>query len=206
MAVTRQLIFGIDPYTNEQYINTFSFADVPDSNALSKAFTCGLVPNSRTSGVSLMQESVFLGTTSAVGVTYQAYKDTIGTDGTTGVTATAVFQRIDPEARADVPAMRAARQVTQKRFLSLDFASPTTYQDDVQVSYCQDGDPTTGDPITWKDFLGTIGDTKLSFDGCRANFIYIRVIDTSVRYNVLGVTPFSIEYISDGEEREGGNE
>lgn len=206
MGITRQLIFAIDPYSNEQYINTFSFADVPDGNSSSKAFTCGLVPHSRTSGVSLMQESAFLGTTSGVGLTFQAFKDTLSKDGTSDVTATVVFQRIDPDARADITRHDSdGRNVTQKRFLNINFSLPSPYESGFAIDYCLDGDPTTGDPVTWKNFLGTAGNSKLSFDGALGTFFYLRIIDTSMRYNVIGVPPFSLEYISEGPEREGGN-
>lgn len=205
MGITRQLIFGIDPYSSEQRISTLSFADVPDANTTSKAFTCGLVPHSRSSGVSLMQETMFLGTTSAVGKTFQALKDTLSMDGAMAVTATAVTQRIDPEARADDSGRNAPRDVTQKRFLNLNFSVTSPFRDGMSISYCLDGDPISGDPVTWKDFLGTEGDTKISFDGARGNFCNLRFVDTSVRYNEIAVPAFALNYVPEGAEREGGN-
>lgn len=200
MSLTRQLIFGIDPYRQEGYIQTLSFEDVPDANTSSKAFTCGLVPNSRSSGASLLQETMFLGTTSAVGKTYQALKDTLSLDGSMASTATWVSQRIDPEARAD---SRNVRMVTQKRWLSVTFNGESVLRDGVSIQYCLDGDPLSGDPITWRDFVGSEGDRKLYFDGARSHWIHIKVVDESTTFNEIVIPPFSVEYISDGTEREG---
>lgn len=204
MGITRQLIFGIDPYSSEQNINTFSFEDVPDANTSSKAFTCGMIPHARSSGTSMMQETVFLGTTSGVGKTFQAFKDTLALDGSMEVTATAVTQRIDPNARADVK--DSVKGVTQKRFLNLNFSGISPFRSDMEITFCLDGDPISGDPVTWLDFVGTSGDSKISFDGARGGFCHIRFVDTSVRYNVIAVPAFSLEYISEGAEREGGND
>lgn len=204
MAITRQLIFGIDPYGREPYIQTFAFADVPDANEDSKAFTCGVVPHSRSSGVSLMQESVFLGTTSAVGKTFQAFRDTVAQDGSSTVTAMAVTQRLDPDARLDTGSdSTQAKRVTKKRFINVNFSGQSPLRSDVEISYCLDGDPLSGDPVVWRDFLADEGDTKLSFDGALGTFCHIKIVDESTTYNEVVFPPFCLEYISEGTEREG---
>jgi hypothetical protein len=200
MGTTRQLIFGIDPYGNEPLIQTLEFAQVPDANLTGKAFTCGVVPKARSSGVSLMQETVFLGTTSAVGKTFQALVDTLAEDDGETVTATAVTQRIDPDARADGSNFQS---VTQKRYLTINFNGNSVIRTGASASYCLDGDPISGDPLTWVNFLGTTGDTKLSFDGAKGNFAHLRFIDASNSYHEVAVPPFCVEYISEGVEREG---
>lgn len=204
MGITRQLIFGIDPYGTEPLIQTLEFSDVVDANTEGKAFTCGIVPKGRSYGVSLIQEAMFLGTTSFVGKTYHALMDTLAQDGTEAVTATAVTQRIDPDARID-SSRRNPLRVTKKRFLTINFNGKSPLRTGVSIQYCLDGDPISGDAVTWIDFLGNVGDTKLSFDGALGNYIHIRLVDSSNKYHESVLPPFSIEYISEGEEREGGS-
>lgn len=200
MGTTRQIIFGIDPYREESYIQTLAFASVPDANTSAKAFTCGVVPSSKGTGASLLQEVIWLGTTTATALTFKALDDTVSLDGASTVTAMAVTQRLDPDARVD---SGDARAVTQKRFHNANFNGKSPKRTGVTIQHCLDGDPISGDPITWTDLVGDNGDTKLYFEGARGSFIHLKFTDTSTTYNTVVIPPFGIEYTSEGPEREG---
>lgn len=200
MGTTRQLIFAINPYGDDEYMTTISFAQVPDANLTSKAFTCGLVQNGSTSGATLMQETVWLGTTDAVGKTFQAFDSSLAEDDGETVTAMAVTQRLDPDARAD---SKNPRFVSQKRYLTLNAHGKPLKRSGVTVQACVDGDPLSGDSLTWVDLQGDNDDQLLYFEGARGNFIHLKIVDSSNTHSEVAIPAFSIAYNPDGPEREG---
>lgn len=198
---TRQLIFGIDP-KRRGLACTLAFAAIPDGNSEGKAFTCGVVPPARGTGINIMQESMFLGTTSGVGETFQALKDDVALDGDEPVAARLISHRIDPDARADSD---QALQATQKQYLTLNFNGVSPRESGATIKYSKDSDPVTDPVTTWYDFIGAVDDTLLHFKKTSANWINLLIEDSSTVYNQPMLPPFSIEYQSDGEEREGGD-
>ena len=204
MAITRQLIFAITPGENGRRDECFSlaFGDVADGNSSGEAFTCGVMPPSKGSGISIMQETVFLGTTSGAALTFQAFKDTLALDGSTAIRGRAITHRIDPDARAD---SSARRSVTQKEYENLNFNGTSPMERGATIQYCRDTYPLRDATVEWNPFGGSSTDTLLSFEKRLANWVNIKIEDSSTSVGVPLLPPFSIEYISDGEEREGAD-
>lgn len=199
MSITRQLIFGIDPYASEAYLSTYSFADIPDANTTALAFTCGFVPSSKSSGASLVQETIWLGTTSGIAKTYRAFDDALATDGSTTVTATAITQRLDPDARVD---SKNPKLVSQKRYLTVNFNGPSPLRTGVTMQLCVGGNPISGDPVTWLSLVGKAGDTLFYCESARGGYVHLKFTDASTRYNEVVIPPYGLAYEDDGPERE----
>lgn len=160
MGSTRQLIIVVNP--KEGRLTTFKFADVVDGNDESKAFTCGYYPWSKGAGKSVLQETAFLGTTPAVGQTYQAFRDDKSQDGTTPIVARAITQRIDPDVRPDVNIKRVK---TAKRFLSISFNGKSPSEVGLDVYYAKDSDPIKDPMVNWLEAKAASGDTVLGVEG-----------------------------------------
>ena len=194
MAIARQLILGIDPANGESF--TVAFADVPDGNTEQKFFLCGYCPPQKGLGISVMQESVFLGTSQPVGRTYQAFLDALSLDDLTPITGRVVTHRIDPEARADANALKNA---TTKRYLKLILGGDNPMQaNEATIEWLKDEDP-LGPMATWQPIAGDADDTVLHFESGLANFIHLKIEDASMVVNRIVLPPFSIGFYSIGD-------
>lgn len=198
MAVTRQIIFGISP--KEGLAQTFSFVQAPDSNSSSKAFTCAIVPKTRGAGVNLLQETVFLGTTSAAGVTLQAFKRGVAKDGIHTVTASAVSHRLDPDVRED----RRSRSHTTKRYRRIYFHGDNPRAAGREIYYTKDTDPLTDPMTTWTAFEGDADKSFNEFSSGIAEYIHIKMVDETDVIDSEALCEFSLEYYSTAP-REGIN-
>lgn len=190
MATTRQIIFGIDP--RQGLAQFLSFAQVPDGNASEKAFTCAFVPPARSSGTTLMQESVFIGGNTGAGITLRALQDTLALDGTDPITAQWVSARIDPEVRADA---NQVRRKIAKRYdkLSWNGENPEL-RGDTTVQWAKDIDPINSPTVNWMSFSGVPARSRVQFPSGLAEWIHLRIVDTSTVTGLISVPPFMIEY------------
>lgn len=201
MASTRQLIIGVDP--DKGIAETLSFTEISDGNNMGKCFTCGVLPDARGSGSNFMQETVFLGTSSAAGITLQAFKDTLAMDGSTAVTGTIVTHRLDPLARMDARVGGKLRQVTMKKYLSLEWAGTNPQADGRAVQFCKNVDPIGGGTFVWENLQGGDSDTVMQFLEGLAQWIHLRIVDSTNIANQVVMPPFGLVYnnLGDGRER-----
>ena len=201
MGITRQYIFGIDPKGG--VCQTFGYAQVPDANTSGKAITCAHYPAAKGSGVSLMQETLFFGTTSAVGKMFQTFKDSQSLDGTEAIEGEFITARLDPDNRADGGPNRG-RDSTQKRFYFVNHNSPTMIDRGGTLYWTKDVDPLTDSMVVWTEFQANEGDTKFYFEKGNANWIHLRGVHDGVSSNSVHLSGFALNYdtISRGEGRD----
>lgn len=200
MAITRQVIFGIDPELG--LAETLSYSEVPDNNVSAKTFTSAFVPVTRGAGVTLLQESLFLGGSSEAGVMFQTLKDNLAQDGTTNIVSTFVTARIDPESR---PEIRAPREANTKRYHSLQVNGVNPLAKGVTLSWTKDVDPIRGPTVLWKDFNGDGSKTVLMFESGLAEWVHLRGVHSAATSNEIHLDNFQIGYYPVGEGRQGGD-
>jgi hypothetical protein len=197
VSTTRQLVFGIDP--QQGLAEFFTFAQVPDGNADSKAFTCCFIPPARGVGVVLMQESVFIGGNASVGMTLQAFQDALGQDGTENISARFVSARLDPEARMD--ANQVHRKVA-KRYEKITWNGDNPALRGCEVLWTKDVDPINDRSTTWIPFSTTDPTrSRVQFESGLAEWIHIWVIDETTQVGVVALPPFMIEYYTTGPQQ-----
>lgn len=189
MGITRQIVFctGKD---GELY-STQSFSAVADGNSSAKAFVSAYVPPSKGTGVNPEQETIFVGTTSAVGKTYQIFRNDLALDDGATITGSAITRRIDPEARIDKNQIRIANS---KRYHALRFHGQAPNLTDVIIEWTKDVDPTTSPMITWEELTGDSGDIVLEFESGLAEWVHLRVTDTGTVVGRPVFNAFAIVY------------
>ena len=196
---TRQIIFGIDPRGSDPLTFTLVFDDIQDGNEDLKAFTCGYYPPTKGAGSSLAQESIFLGTTTDAGLTFQALRDDKTQDGTTAITARAITQRIDPDARPDA---NIARSKSTKRFLQIAFNGKAPSDLGLDVYYAKDSDPIKDPAVTWIEATSATGDTQLEFEDGLADWLNLKFETTVSNVDDEIISAFDVIYYGTGS-REG---
>lgn len=193
VSITRQLILGVDPVSGNSF--TLAFGDIPDGNMLDKGFLCGYCPPQKSGGVSIMQECVFLGTTAGTGQTFAAFRDDLALDGTTPIKGRVITHRIDPDARADVNQVKMS---TTKRYLKLILGGKNPMQNGATIQWLKDVDPF--DPMAmWQNIAGDTDDTVLLFETGIANFIHLKLEDSSPVVNEVVLPPLAIGYYPIGD-------
>lgn len=199
MAITRQLVFCIDPKSGVAC--TFSYADIPDANDSSKAITCAHVPAARGSGISVMQESMFFGTTSAVGKTFQTLRDTLAKDGTEDISAEFITSRVDPDNRSDE---RTQREPTTKRYEWLIFNGPHPVEKGGNLYWTKDVDPIRDSLVTWNQFSMDAGDSTTYFESGLAEWVHLRGVFSAIQNNEIHLSGFGVQYntVRSGENRD----
>lgn len=194
-GITRQFCFGINPESGEA--NLYEWADVPDGNSSAKAFTCGVVPPCKGAGINAFQETVFLGTTSGVGKTFQTFKDRVALDGTQPITATAITHRIDPDAREDGPYGKAT---TMKRYESIQWAGKNPAESGAHVYYARNSDPLVA--ATWTELAGDVTDSLVTFVKGLAQWVNLKIVDATTNINTVILPPFGVNYTTIGDGRD----
>ena len=197
MAITRQLLFVVSP--KDGVVNTFSFSGIDDANNESKAFTCGHVPGARGSGATLMQDLMFLGTTSAVGQTYRTFDDSLGADGSDSIVSEFITARIDPDNRDE-----RARDSTTKRYEWADFNGPNLSEFGGSLYWASDVDPVREPMLSWNQFSLSSGDTRGYFESGLANHVHLRGVHTGSDQGKIHLSGFAIHYttVARGEGRD----
>lgn len=188
-GITRQFCFGINPDTGEA--NLYEWTDVPDGNSTGKAFTCGVVPPSKGAGINAFQETVFLGTSSGVGKTLQAFVDGVAMDGSQAIVATAITHRIDPDAREDGPTGKAT---TIKRYESIQWAGKNPAENGAVVSYAKNADPVNDASVTWTPLAGDSDDSLVTFNKGLAQWMNLKITDSTTNINTVILPPFGVNY------------
>lgn len=196
-GITRQFCFGINPETGEA--NLYAWEDVPDGNSTGKAFTCGVIPPSKGAGINAFQETAFLGTTSGVGKTFQTFMDGIAMDGSQPIVSTAITHRIDPDARDDGPYGKAT---TLKRYENIQWAGKNPAEYGATVSYAKNSDPATDASVTWTEFAGNAADSILTFVKGLAQWMNLKITDSSININTVILPPFGVNYTTVGDQRD----
>lgn len=204
MGVTRVLIFAIDPYQEQGNLGpglctTISYADVPDGNDTEKAFTCAYVPPSKGLGVSIAQETMFLGTTSAAGKMYQTLDRRLSLDGSTAITYDVITARVDPDNSSD----SSSRESTTKRYDVLDFNGPSFLDFSGTGYWAKDCNPVEDASVTWKTFQHQAGKTGLYFESGLANWIHVRATGSSPNSGSTVFSGFTVRYRHIGKGVEG---
>ncbi len=198
MGVSRQLILCIDPRSDS--INTISFTAVADGNSSGKIFTCAYVPPAKGAGISITQETMFVGGVAEVGTMYQALKQDVTMDGASNVVSEFITQRIDPASRSEGG---GARTNSTKRYLSLQFNGTVPADKEVELSRAKDIDPVGGNTVTWTDFAGSSGDTIFEFESGLADWVHLRGAHDAATGNEVHLDNFLLHYVRVGEGREG---
>lgn len=190
MAVTRQLIFVISP--KDGVVNTYSFSGIDDANNEGKAFTCGYVPGARGSGSTLMQDLMFLGTTSAAGKTYRTFDDSLGLDGSDTIRSEFITARIDPDNRENF----GGRDSTTKRYEWVDLNGPNLAEIGGDIYWVSDTDPVNDPNLIWTEFNINSGDTRGYFESGLANHVHLRGVHTGTDQGKVHLSGFAIHYIT----------
>lgn len=205
MAVTRVALFLISPFESQDDLGpgittTLSYAAVPDANETGKSFTCAYYPPTRGSGVSIGQETMFLGTNSAVGKNFQTFKNNLALDGSSPIEAEFISQRLDPENRGD---SQQGRDSVQKRYdvLAMDGANLT--DDSGQLFWLKDIDPITSPSVQWTEFSYASGDKGFYFESGLAKFVHIRGTYSGTTVGQRLLSGFSLRYRLVGHSEQG---
>lgn len=205
MAVTRVALFLISPFEQQPdvgpgIVSTLSYATVPDANATGKSFTCAYCPPSRGSGVSVAQETMFVGTNAAGGKTLQTFKNNLALDGSAAITAEFISQRLDPENRGD---SNQGRDSVSKRydFVAMDGANLT--DDGGQLYWLKDIDPATSPVVSWTEFTYTAGDRGFYFESGLGKFVHLRGVYDGMTAGQRLLSGFSLRYRLVGKSEEG---
>ena len=189
MAIVRQIIFAIDPETDES--TTLSYSAVPDYNDDGYMFSCAFVPPAKGTAVNLLQETMFLGTQDA-GITLQTLRDDLSMDGSSSIVATAITSAIDPETVA--VERRDLRTRTTKRFRNISFGGNVIPEAvGATICYCKDADPSS-ESVTWETFGGSAADRVRYFKSGIAERIHLKIVDNVARVNQPVLSAFEIEY------------
>ncbi len=169
MAVSRNITIGIDP--KDGLTNTYTWAIVEDGNSAGKVLVCGYIPRTKGSGISPMQETMFLGGLN-LGTTYQTLQQNLAQDDGVDFEADAIFSNLDPviatEGTADT-----------KRFVRLDFPTFNPFSKNVTVRYSSNTESPQERPATWYNFTHTAGSLRAFFNGVTARFVNVRVTKTT---------------------------
>jgi hypothetical protein len=196
-GTTRQLCFGIDPYTGEA--NLYEWIDVPDSNASAKSFTCGVVPAAKGAGINAMQETVFLGTTSAAAQTFQSFVDTVAMDGSQHIVGSAITHRIDPDCREDGPYGKSA---TAKRYESVQWCGKNPKENGAAVYFAKDSDPVNDPMVSWTELAGAADDSIATFESGLAQWVNLKIVDSTANIGTVILPPFAVNYTTVGTGRD----
>lgn len=198
MGVSRQLILCIDPRSDA--INTISFSSVPDGNSSGKIFTCAYVPPAKGSGISITQETMFIGAVSEVGTMFQALKQDVAMDGASNVVSEFITQRLDPDNRIESGRRRSN---STKRYLSVQFNGTIPGEKGVELSWLKDTDPIESNSVSWTTFATNTGDTLVEFESGLADWVHLRGVHNGATGNEVHLDNFSLHFVRVGEGREG---
>lgn len=194
VTTTRQLILGIDPLTGDNF--TLAFGHCIDGNPDRANFLCGYCPPQKGTGMSVLQECVFLGTTVGTGLTFAALIDALSMDGgSMAIRGRCITHRIDPDARADVNQVKSS---TTKRYLKLILGGNNPMQFGLKIQWTKDQDP-LGPFVVWQDISGDPDDTVLYFENGLANFIHLKIDDSTNIVGKVVLPPLSIGYYGIGD-------
>lgn len=198
LAVTRQLIFGIDPGDTSRLAETISFQIAPDRNSESKCFTCAYVPTSRGDKINPAQEGVLLGTMNA-GKTLFALRRGLTQDDGQNIVAEAITQRLDPT-QIDTG------ESDSKRFCRIEFAGVNPLNRGLTLQYATNVDDPSSDPVTWEsfDWAGS-GNNRAGFPKGLARWINLRIVDATPQANRPVFDGFNLQYYR-LNSREGKND
>lgn len=204
MGVTRNFIFAIDPYKEQSGLgagvcSSISFTAVPDGNDTEKAFTCGYAPPTRGSGVSISQETLFLGTNTEAGKMYQTLSENLSQDGTASIAWEFITARIDPDSRPD----SGSRESSTKRYEGLDFNGPSLLEHTAQAFWTKDCNPIEDSSVTWKEFSYDSGDTGLYFESGLANWVHLKGTGSGTASRETMLSGFTVRYRHVGKGAEG---
>ena len=205
MAVTRVALFLISPFEEQPgvgpgVVSTLSYTAVPDANATGKSFTCAYCPPSRGSGVSVAQETMFLGTNAAAGVTLQTFKNNLALDGASPIQAEFISARLDPENRAD---SNAGRDSIAKRYdyVAMDGANLT--DDGGTLYWLRDIDPVTSAVVSWRQFDYEPDDKGFYMEESLAQYVHLRGVYSGLTACQRLLSGFSLRYRLVGKSEQG---
>lgn len=204
MGITRNFIFAIDPYLPQGDLgpglcSTLSFTAVPDGNDSEKSFSCGYAPLTRGSGVSIAQETLFIGTNAEAGYTYQTLKDNLTQDGSNPVVAEFITRRLDPDSRPG----SGNRESSTKRYENLDFNGPSILELGGSIYWTKDCNPIRDNTVSWKEFTYNSGDTGLYFEKGLGNWVHIKGVCSGASAGDILLSAFTLRYRYVGRGIEG---
>lgn len=200
MSVTRQLVFAIDPYSlpvdrNEPVFLTssFSWAVVADGNENEDCITCAYTPETKKSGISLLQETMFFGTLNA-DTTAQTFRNDLLTDNDETITASFITKRLDPSVAQRIdPRQSQANFSDRKRFLGIEFPGVNPLVKGVDLEYTVEAqDPHLVTP-TWESLIWESGTSRAAIPEGLGRWIHFKGEDTTSERGVV-FDGFSLNY------------
>lgn len=197
MALQRNIVIGLDPIRG--LTGTFSWADVADLNESDKGLTSGYVPRTKGSKISLLQDSLFLGTINA-GVTLQTFRGDLGRDGVTAFKAKAITNRIDP---AIVNRPQTVENPNLNRFWQVEYFDVNPIAHGATVQYTRDAIEPHTNAVVWEDFKGLSDGARFAFNNGLARWVHLKIEDDTEKFNKPVFGGFTLVYDDLGTRERG---
>lgn len=201
MAVTRQLVIGIDPILgvdNSQntwpVANTYSWASVPDQNSGAKSISTAFVPRTKGTNIYPWQDTILLGTVGA-SIMMQAFRNDLALDNGSASTGTLITNRIDPTRIDDEPP-------DWKRFLGIEFPGANPMALGCTIQFCKDIDDPLNSGVTWTSLTFSSTDIRTFIPSGLARWIHLKFIDTSSQALRAIFDGFILHYIKLGSRED----
>lgn len=173
----RNLIFGMDPVHG--LTGTFSWQDVLDLNSDEKGITIGYVPRTKGKNISILQETLFLGTINA-GLVMQTFRGDLTRDGSNAFTAKAITNRIDPDL---INRPQSVENPALKVFWDIEFMEVNPVTHGATIQYTRDSKRPHVDAVSWEDFVSVSGAARFAFNNNKARWTHIKIEDATVLAN-----------------------
>ena len=197
MSQQRNLIFGLDPLRGLN--GTFSWADVPDLDADDKGFSIGYVPRTKGVQISVLQETLFLGTINA-DLTIQSFRSDLVQDNNVAFTARAITNRIDPSLINAQPGVEASGQ---KQFWDIAYLDVNPIAVGATHKYARDALRPHTDATAWEEFKGRSDGARFAFNNGLARWIHLEIIDTASPVGTSVFGGFNLSYLELGARERG---
>jgi len=196
-TVQRNLVFGIDPIRG--LTGTYSWADVPDLDESAKGLSIGYVPRTKGANVSILQETLFLGTTNA-NLVMQTFRGDLGRDDGTAFIGKAITNRIDPMLQQRPMEMEAP---SLKRFWDVEFFDVNPIFNGATVRYTRDAIQPHIDAVTWENFKGNLSGARHAFNNGLARWVHIEIEDAGELTSKPIFGGFNLRYLDFGSRERG---
>ena len=200
-GTTRQIIFGIDPKNGLS--GTYSWASVPDKNSSQKGITCAYVPETKGTGISLLQETVFMGTINA-NITLQSFRDDLAQDDGVVIGGELITARIDPTQKTSESPLAGGAFTDSKRFNQIVFPELNPLDKGLSVEISRDARrPDTETPV-WQSLARSPGRSKATVEKGVARWLNMRIVDNTTLVMTPVFGSFMVSFYSlgvrDGDE------